>query len=57
MLGVETFEKCYSYLKEMRHGPNAGNVEENKIFEGLKQFTPNPGDCFVVDQLVFLEGQ
>lgn len=55
-LGPETFEKIYEYLKNQRKG-QADNVEhdENKIFNGLKQFTSNTSDCFLVDQLLFLE--
>lgn len=52
-LGAETFEKCYNYLREQRRGNY--EKDENKIFEGLKQYTPNPSDCFLVDQLLFLE--
>jgi hypothetical protein len=54
-LGAEGFEKCYRYLREQRLGSNSANVDENKIFEGLKQYTANPTDCFLVDQLLFLE--
>jgi hypothetical protein len=53
-LGEETFEKCYKFLKEKRRGQKS---DESKIFEGLKKITPNTKDCFLVDQLLFLEEQ
>jgi NIMA (never in mitosis gene a)-related kinase len=54
-LGAETFQNVYNYLKEQRRGPNSFDVDENKIFEGLKKYTSNPSDCFLIDQLLFLE--
>ena len=54
-LGEEKYDRVYSYMREQRKGPNASNVDENKMFENLKQFGVNPSDCFLVDQLLFLE--
>lgn len=54
-LGADGFQKCYTYLREQRLGPNNCERDENEIFEGLKQYTPNPSDCFLVEQLLFLE--
>ena len=54
-LGAETFQNVYAYLREQRRGPNSAEADENQIFNGLKKFTPNPSDCFLVDQLLFLE--
>ncbi len=54
-LGEDSYSKVYSYLREQRKGPNAGNLDENRIFEHLKQLGVNPSDCFLVDQLLFLE--
>jgi hypothetical protein len=54
-LGQQTFQKCYDYLREQRFNQNSGDYDENKIFEGLKKITSNTSDCFLVDQLLFLE--
>ena len=31
--------------------------DENVIMKGLAQIVKNPNDCFIVDQLLFLEAQ
>ena len=56
-LGPHIFQKCYDYLREQRFNQNGNDCDydENKIFEGLKKITPNTSDCFLVDQLLFLE--
>lgn len=55
MLGNETFQKVYSYLKSVRQGD--GEVNEGLIMSELKRLTSNTRDCFIIDQLVFLEKQ
>lgn len=54
MLGKDAFEKAYSYLKDARY--NDKSAEED-IMTGLRHFVRNPSDCFLVDQLLFLEEQ
>jgi hypothetical protein len=53
VLGESSFKKCYEYLKAKR----SNYTEEGKVFEGLKSITTHPSDCFLVDQLIFLEEQ
>ena len=48
------FLQVYDYLKAARH-KLAGQISEAAIMEGLKSITSNTRDCFIVDQLVFLE--
>ncbi|XP_033754319.1 serine/threonine-protein kinase Nek11-like isoform X1 [Pecten maximus] len=54
MLGKEAFDKAYNYLKDARY--NDKSAEED-IMAGLRHFVKNPSDCFLVDQLLFLEEQ
>jgi len=54
MLGKEAFGKAYGYLKDARH---TISTTEEDIMQGLRQFVKNPRDCFLVDQLLFLEEQ
>jgi NIMA (never in mitosis gene a)-related kinase len=54
-LGPEVYQQVYDYLKEQRKSNAEKEHDENKIFSGLKQFTSNTTDCFLVDQLLFLE--
>ncbi|XP_013411835.1 serine/threonine-protein kinase Nek11 [Lingula anatina] len=56
-LGKNAFQKAYNYLKSARFGDMAGTVDENEIIAGLRQYVKNPSDCFLVDQLLFLEEQ
>lgn len=45
----------YEYLKTARYADNA--MEESEIMAGLRKIVTNVRDCFLVDQLVFLEKQ
>lgn len=54
VLGPQCFQEVYKYLKMARQ-ENA--VNEAAIAAGLKNITSNIRDCFIVDQLVFLEKQ
>ena len=52
--GEEVFQRIYAHLKEARsHSIPNGN--EADVVSGLKLLTSNTRDCFLVDQLVFLE--
>lgn len=53
VLGETSFKKCYEFIKTQR----ANNVDDSKIYEGLKGLTSHPNDCFLIDQLIFLEEQ
>ncbi|CAF1128788.1 unnamed protein product [Adineta steineri] len=56
LLGESTFERVYDYLVKQRTAQKADpNLDEAKIAEGLKSLVQKPSDCFLVDQLVFLE--
>ena len=55
-LGESTFEKVYDYLVKQRTVQKTDpNLDDAKIAQGLTSFVKKPGDCFLVDQLVFLE--
>ena len=56
MLGKNAFENAYNYLKKARYESEISTSEEN-IMQGLRQYVKNPSDCFLVDQLLFLEEQ
>lgn len=58
VLGQEAFEKAYNYLKKARYEKqNSLDSAEEDIMKGLRKFVKNPSDCFLVDQLLFLEEQ
>ena len=56
MFGEKTFKKVYRYLKDVRFDAKE-TVDEQSIVEGLQKFVDRPTDCFLVDQLLFLEKQ
>ena len=56
MFGEKTFKKVYRYLKDVRFDAKE-MVDEQSIVEGLQKFVDRPTDCFLVDQLLFLEKQ
>ena len=56
MFGEKTFKKVYRYLKEIRFDTKE-RMNEESIIAGLKKFVSHPTDCFLVDQLLFLEKQ
>ena len=56
MFGEKTFKKVYRYLKDVRFDATE-TVDEQSIVEGLQKFVDRPTDCFLVDQLLFLEKQ
>lgn len=55
LLGAEAFRRAYSYLKQVRFGEELRN--EDSILDGLAKIVDKPGDCFIVDQLLFMEKQ
>lgn len=58
VLGEEAFDKAYNYLKKARYeNQNSLDSAEEGIMQGLRKFVKNPSDCFLVDQLLFLEEQ
>ena len=55
-LGESTFEKVYDYLVKQRTAQKTNpDLDDARIAQGLTAFVKKPGDCFLVDQLVFLE--
>lgn len=55
LLGVEAFHRVYSYLKQVRFGDELSN--EDSVLDGLAKLVDKPRDCFLVDQLLFMEKQ
>lgn len=55
LLGVEAFHRVYSYLKQVRFGDELSN--EDSVLDGLTKLVDKPRDCFLVDQLLFMEKQ
>ena len=53
--GEATFGKIYDYLCTARYSSAA--ADERVIMAGLRRIVSNVRDCFLVDQLVFLEKQ
>lgn len=50
----------YHYLKAARGGSSemgGTTIDESTVIAHLKSITPNIRDCFLIDQLVFLEKQ
>ena len=48
----------YEYLKAARSSSSSGRlVDEAVVMAGLRGLVANVRDCFLVDQLVFLEKQ
>ncbi len=57
LLGAEEFHKAYDYLKRIRFGDEESILSEASIMDGLRGLVTKPRDCFLVDQLLFLEKQ
>ncbi|XP_019849874.1 PREDICTED: serine/threonine-protein kinase Nek11-like [Amphimedon queenslandica] len=55
IFGPDVFQSVYRYLKVAR--ADGGVADEAKVLMGLRSITQNIKDCFLVDQLVFLEKQ
>ena len=51
--GEESFRKLYQFLYEAR----SNGTDEVTIIAGLKKIVDNTRDCFLIDQLIFLEKQ
>ena len=56
-MGEEEFKKAYTYLKSARNVKDGKEKSEKEIMDGLRKYVKNPSDCFMVDQLLFLEEQ
>ncbi|XP_033626029.1 serine/threonine-protein kinase Nek11-like [Asterias rubens] len=60
-IGRESFKSAYSFLKQARFGDQRSmgdtTLDEGEIMKGLKKYVKNPSDCFLIDQLLFLEEQ
>lgn len=50
------FARLHGYMHEARHR-TGGVSDERSLMAGLRLITSNVRDCFLVDQLVFLEKQ
>ena len=57
--GEVVFEKLHDFICQARYSAEGGMASEDTIMAGLKAIAPptNVRDCFLVDQLVFLEKQ
>lgn len=51
--GKESFKKLHQFLHEAR----SNGMDEAAIYAGLKKIADNTRDCFLIDQLIFLEKQ
>ena len=56
LLGKDGFIKAYNYLKRVRFDP-LSVLNEESIMDRLRTLVSKPRDCFLVDQLLFLEKQ
>lgn len=56
LLGEEGFRRAYRYLNKVRFESNT-TVSEDVILYKLRKMIGNSRDCFLVDQLLFLEKQ
>ena len=56
-MGQDEFQKAYKYLKTARNSEDGKDKSEKEIMDGLRKYVKNPSDCFMVDQLLFLEEQ
>ena len=55
-LGQVTFNKVHDYLIKQRTAQRTDStLDDGRITDGLRAFVNKPSDCFLVDQLVFLE--
>ena len=54
--GEDLFGRIHSHLKEAR-SRSVPHEDEAGVVAGLRALTANTRDCFLVDQLVFLEKQ
>lgn len=55
-LGQSKFNRIHNYLIEQRGRQRTDStLDDARINEDLRNFDARPSDCFLVDQLVFLE--
>lgn len=55
LLGEDQFQKVYIFLKDARFGEDFRS--EESVVASLGKIVKNPRDCFLVDQLLFMEKQ
>lgn len=59
VLGAEQFKRVYEFLKLARRGdPASGRApitDENIVQNQLMKLCDQPRNCFLVDQLIFME--
>lgn len=55
VLGAEVFDQVYSYLKRVRFADET--TTEDHVLDGLAKIVKKTEDCFLVDQLIFMEKQ
>ena len=58
-MGKKDFDIAHDFLRKARFGDEVAGktLDENEIMRELKKIISNPGDCFMLDQLLFLEEQ
>ena len=49
------FDQVYSYLKRVRFADET--TTEDHVLDGLAKIVKKTEDCFLVDQLIFMEKQ
>ena len=58
-LGVEQFKRVYDFLKMARKGDQSRGkppiTDENIVQNELRKLCDQPRNCFLVDQLIFME--
>ncbi|XP_063951532.1 serine/threonine-protein kinase Nek11-like [Lytechinus pictus] len=55
--GKESFKTAYAFLKEARFGDMKDTMDDTMIMRKLRDYVKNVSDCFLIDQLLFLEEQ
>eukprot|EP00057_Strongylocentrotus_purpuratus_P018476 XP_011672950.1 PREDICTED: serine/threonine-protein kinase Nek11 isoform X2 [Strongylocentrotus purpuratus] len=55
--GKESFKTAYAFLKEARFGDMKETMDDTMIMRKLRDYVKNVSDCFLIDQLLFLEEQ
>jgi len=56
LLGQTSFDRVYKYLNKVRF-QSTTTVSEDSIMQHLRKLVGNTRDCFLVDQLLFLQKQ
>ena len=58
-MGEKDFHLAHDFLRDARFGTQAAgkSLDENEIMRELRKIISKPSDCFILDQLLFLEEQ